>query len=243
MDDPTLLSWIEKGQNVAALLVAIGVAAEFVLGFMAVPARHRLDQAKDAEMIGLKDKSAGFEKEAASLRKDAEGLKSENLKLQAQISPRRLTVAQQQAIAENCSKFKNLFVGKRIKLVSYSLDTEAFVLAEQVVTALRMKPCEMIVDDDAMSITPGMGTLVMGIQVFGSDSELAKKIAEAIGSSGKPVAVSFTAFDPTVGAVRFETANSRLPHEATVLVGLKPPDTDTVKELNRIMPTTKRANR
>jgi hypothetical protein len=37
MDDATLLSWIERGQNVAALLVAIGVAAEFLLGFMALP--------------------------------------------------------------------------------------------------------------------------------------------------------------------------------------------------------------
>ena len=57
----------------------------------------------------------------------------------------------------------------------------------------------------------------VGIQVFGSDSELAKKIAEAIGSSGKPIAVSFAATDPTAGAMRVETLNSRLPHEATVL--------------------------
>src|ERR1700719_3727570 len=56
MDDPTLLSWIERGQNVAALLVAIGVAAEFLLGFMAGPARNRVSQAKDNEIIRLQTK-------------------------------------------------------------------------------------------------------------------------------------------------------------------------------------------
>jgi hypothetical protein len=68
MDDPTLLSWIERGQNFAALLVAIGVAAEFVLGFMAGPARHRVDQIKDAEMIRLVDNSASLEKGAAEAK-------------------------------------------------------------------------------------------------------------------------------------------------------------------------------
>ena len=213
--------------------MAIGVAAEFVLGFMAVPARHRLDGAKEAEMTRLTNQSAGFEREAAQLRKDADAL-------EAQIAPRRLDLEQQVKIAENCKGFKSLFAGKRVKVVSYSLDTESFVLAEQIVGALRASG--MTVDDDAMSITPMMGQLVFGINVFGSDSELARKIAEAIGSSGKPVAVGFVPTDPTSGTMRVETANSRLPHEATVLVGLKMPDPNTVNELKRIMsPTPKPA--
>jgi len=83
VNDPTLLSWIERGQNIAALLVAIGVAAEFALGFMAGPARHRVDQAKDTEMVRLTAeshtaggkaaeanlKAEALEKEAAGLRK------------------------------------------------------------------------------------------------------------------------------------------------------------------------------
>lgn len=50
MDDPTLLSWIERGQNIAALFVAIGVTGEFVLGFMAGPARRRVDATREAEV-------------------------------------------------------------------------------------------------------------------------------------------------------------------------------------------------
>jgi hypothetical protein len=61
VDDPTLLSWIEKGQNIAALLVAIGVAAEFVLGFMANPARKRVDHAKDSEIVRLTNESVALQ--------------------------------------------------------------------------------------------------------------------------------------------------------------------------------------
>jgi hypothetical protein len=197
----------------------------------------------DLALSNLSDSSiTENKKETAELRKQAAELTAGNLKLEAQIAPRRLTIDQQRSIAGHCSTFKNLFAGKRIKLVSYSLDTEGFVLAEQLVTALRMKPCEMFIDDDAMTVTPGE-KVVFGINVFGTDSELAKKIAEAIGSSGKPIAVGFTATDPTAGSiVSLSTANSRLPHDAIVLVGLKPPDADTIKELNRITAPTKPAN-
>lgn len=71
MDDPTLLSWIERGQNVAALLVAIGVAGEFALGFMAGPARRRVDAARDAEMIQLTAESANASERAANAEKQA----------------------------------------------------------------------------------------------------------------------------------------------------------------------------
>jgi hypothetical protein len=93
-----------------------------------------------------------------------------------------------------------------------------------------------------MSITPGLGTISFGISVFGSDSELAKKIAGAISGNGGPISAGFERSDPTAGEMRFVTPNSRLPHEATMLVGYKLPDRDIIKELNRIMPATKPAS-
>ena len=71
MDDPTLLSWIERGQNIAALLVAIGVAGEFALGFMAGPARRRVDAAREAEMVRLTTESARASERAANAEKQA----------------------------------------------------------------------------------------------------------------------------------------------------------------------------
>ena len=72
MEDSTLLSWIERGQNWAALLVAIGVGAEFLLGFMAGPARRRVDEAKDAEILRLTKETGELHKQAEALRKETE---------------------------------------------------------------------------------------------------------------------------------------------------------------------------
>ena len=98
MDDPTLLSWIEKGQNISALLVAVGVAAEFVLGFIAGPARRRVDQAKDAEMVRLVDNSKTLEKDVADAKagmskQQARAATAEKdlLDLKERIKPRKLT--------------------------------------------------------------------------------------------------------------------------------------------------------
>jgi hypothetical protein len=81
MDDVTLLSRVERGQNFAALLVAIGVGAEFVLGFMVGPPRNRISEPKDTEIRTVGERAAqadlragALEKEAASLRKEAAGL-------------------------------------------------------------------------------------------------------------------------------------------------------------------------
>src|ERR1700687_4785067 len=209
----TLLARIDVWLLIFGVIVVVGVGGESFFGIRHLWNTRKFQAIKEAENRQREETIARLNQEAAQLRKDAEGLKADNLKLAAQIAPRRLTLGQQVKTAENCARFKHLFKGKSIKLVSYSLDTEAFVLAEQVVAALRMKPCEMTVDDEAMSITPVMSTLVFGIQVFGSDSELAKRIAEAIGSSGRPIAVSFVESDPTAGAVRFETRKSLLAHD------------------------------
>lgn len=86
MEDATLLSWIEKGQNWAALLVAIGVGAEFLLGFIAGPARRRVDEAKDAEIIRLTKETGELHKQAETLRKEAEDERMARTQLSASIS-------------------------------------------------------------------------------------------------------------------------------------------------------------
>jgi hypothetical protein len=64
MNDPTFLAWIERGKTLAAFLVAIGVAGEFIGDWIAAPVRRRIDAGKDAEI-------ARFNKDAAEARKDA----------------------------------------------------------------------------------------------------------------------------------------------------------------------------
>ena len=114
MDDPTLLSWIEKGQNIAALLVAVGVAAEFVLGFIAGPARRRVDQTKDAEMVRLVDNSKTLEKDIAGAKAEmskqqarAATAEKDLLDLKERIKPRKLTDQQCIDFVKTLKKFPN----------------------------------------------------------------------------------------------------------------------------------------
>lgn len=124
MDDATLLSWIERGQNLAALLVAIGVAGEFLLGFMAGPARHRLEEAKDANVLRLTSESAALTREAAALRKEAEDEKLARVKLEKEIAPRTLGDAARKQMGKDLSKFAKHFSGRQVKVLSYTADAE-----------------------------------------------------------------------------------------------------------------------
>lgn len=222
--------WITLIGAIGWLLIVVGVAGEFVAEEIVSNADRAIEtfntiQLGKAETTAgeANERASNSETEAAALRKEADTL-------EAQIAPRRLTPDQEAKITKNCEGFKELFEGKHIRVVSYSLDTESLVFSEQIVSALHNSG--MWIDDDSMSITP-MGTLVFGINVFGSDSQLAKKIAGAIGSSGKPIAVGFVEKDPTADAMHVEY--SKAPHEVTVLVGLKPFDPNTVKELKKIV--------
>jgi hypothetical protein len=235
-------SWVKTLAFIGWILIVVGVAGEWESEIRVGDADAILQDFISANLTEAQtetNRAIEFasvnELEAAKLRKDAEGLKADNLKLEAQIAPRRLDLEQERQITEHCKGFKSLFEGKRIKLVSYTLDTEAFVFAEQIVGALRASG--MTVDDDAMTVTP-MGNFTMEIAIFGTDSELAKKIAVAIGSSGKPIAVGFDEHDPTGATMSLELGNIALPHEVTVLVGLKMPDPNTVSELKRIISPT-----
>jgi hypothetical protein len=96
----------------------------------------------------------------------------------------------------------------------------------------------MDIDDDAMLIGP-TNDFVFGIVVFGSDSELAKKIADAIGNNGGPIGAGFMGRDPTAGAMHFGFQNSST-HEVTILVGIKPDE--NTKELIRTTPAMKPTN-
>src|ERR1700721_1189341 len=83
------------------------------------------------DLFRAKDESK--DREIAKLNEKAESEQLARTQLEAKIAPRRLDLDQQVKIAENCKGFSRLFAGKRVKVVSYSLDTEGFVLAEQVV--------------------------------------------------------------------------------------------------------------
>jgi len=117
MNDPTVLAWIERGKTLAALLVAIGVAGEFVGDWIAAPIRRRIDVAKEAEIAAL-NKDAGEAREAAGKAMErAAALELETLKLR-----KDLMVQASRAslfVGEDRQKFVNAlkpFSGQKIDL-------------------------------------------------------------------------------------------------------------------------------
>ena len=81
MDDVRLLSWIETGQIVAAFVVVIGVAGEFLGSFIARPIARRVEARRELEMATLRTRAAAAELRAAEL--------------EALIQPRYLTKEQE----------------------------------------------------------------------------------------------------------------------------------------------------
>jgi hypothetical protein len=65
MGDADLLSWINTGKNIAALLVAIGVAGEFAGDWISGPITHRIESAKQDEMARLTASSNSLKAELA----------------------------------------------------------------------------------------------------------------------------------------------------------------------------------
>jgi hypothetical protein len=202
-----------------ALLVAAATAGVIVvqkreaLAASNALARYKLEAGeKIAEARSIASKAV---ERAAGFEKDAEALKAANLKLEAVIAPRRLLPRQQAAITAALESFR----GKKIRLVSYSLDTEGEVFAGQVRDAL--KPVLQI-DDWVGDETAGNG-FVKGISVTGKNEALVRALVDAFRAAGiegidtKPL--------PPPQFVAIVTEGSRQPApdaEVEVIVGVKP---------------------
>jgi hypothetical protein len=109
----------------------------------------------DAKKEGIEaagEKAGNALLRAAELEKQAEGLRAANLALEAEIAPRRLTELQIKAIGSALSSFS----GKKVSIVSYSLDSEAAILSQQIASSLEVAKIE--VRDLSASVMP-MGFL------------------------------------------------------------------------------------
>jgi hypothetical protein len=163
MDDPTLLSWIERGQNIAALLVALGVAGEFALGFMAGPARRRVDEGKAAEMAQLTNESAklrtdaeGFQLQIAQANERAANAELEAQRLKNQLADRVLSNEQVRSIAGKLA----LYPGQEYDVAMYRDSQESVAIAERINLSLQSAKWK-ILPSDAVGLFGGVvGVLV-----------------------------------------------------------------------------------
>ena len=109
---------------------------------------------------------------------DTEVLKSENLRLEAIIAPRSLSLDQQRRIADACRKFH----GHAASVVSYSTDAEASGLASQIIV---LHASDVPVADDIATVMP-VGGFETGVHVRAPNEEkdFASTIADALSSIG-----------------------------------------------------------
>jgi hypothetical protein len=180
-----LLSLIETGQIVAAFVVAIGVAGEFLGSYIARPIAHRVETKRELEMANLRAQAAAAELRAAEL--------------EAIIQPRYVTKAQEDAIATSMRPF----AGHGMIIASHWIDAEAARLAGQIKTALNR--AGIGIDDkhlntmtvDKIGAYPEISTgtfgggggfarqnIHTGIEIWGSERIAVKRLADSLRSDG-----------------------------------------------------------
>lgn len=186
MEDAKLLSWIETGQLVAALLVAVGVAGEFVGSFWAKPIRERMEQAQALRMKKLEadgieaNKASAIANQAAAeanargaqLEKDAAHARLETERLKESMAWRRLTTHQHdQIVAALRGK-----ITKRVWVECSDADHEASQFHADIYKAL---------EDAGVQVQWYSGwERIFGLQLThpsSPDSQLLKKTFESIG--------------------------------------------------------------
>jgi len=168
-------------------------------------------QVADAKKEGIEaGKTAGDAMlRAAELEKRAAELRAANLALEKEISPRFLTPKQQQSIGEELKPF----AGKKVSVVTYTLDAEGAVLAKQIIASVRSSG--ILVNDRVASTMP-LGGFDAGIVITGLDTALTSAIGQALQNTGK-LYVSAPIAAPV------STPADGIALDAQILVGVKPP--------------------
>lgn len=201
MDDPSLLSWIEKGRILAAFLVAIGVSGEFLGDWLAKPIERRLAAIRTTEMLKLNKDISDANERAAKAELDLALLKA----------PRTLNLDQQKEISETLKPF----AGRRFDIASIT-EPEPQALVLKVEEALRnagwVELNWRVPPTPATSVYQRTHLPILGIVVISGViiqmhpekvSELmgsAKALASALDSEGIPTKV-----EPGVGMPNINT--------------------------------------
>lgn len=125
---------------IGPILVVMGIAGEVVFEGRDFVLEDEQEGQSQQTIQSLKATVSGNEKEAAQLRKDAEGLKEraeaeqlERRKLEAVVAPRGLSLDQQRKIAAACKEFR----GHNVLVSAYGIDGEAAALGGQIISTLR----------------------------------------------------------------------------------------------------------
>lgn len=219
MDDNTLLLWIDRGKNLAALLVVIGVAGELLGDFLAGPARKRQEESRKLEIAGLtkkageadqkaegfrlqiaqaNERAANAEKETARLKRTAEDERIARVRIEERMAPRRITSKQHDEFVSVLIPYSGSVVG-----LEQLGEKEATTFAEDILNVLSDSGWNVLKSFSGIVSPPPYGLICIV-----DDSTPAGK---ALGALLKTLPTANVRFSPVKGGV------------ASILVGLKPP--------------------
>jgi hypothetical protein len=234
LDPITEYRWAKKLVKLGWILIVIGVAGEGLFEVYVSKADSILstfnnilltEARREASDAVLRAATANVEvaeaeKQAAANELEAQQLKAENIRLEAIIAPRSLSLDQQQSIADALRKF-----GKHGVLVkSYGSDGEGSALAGQVIAALQAADI-VVADGRGSEIVAGQFDSGVHVRAPVAELAFAEAIADSLSAIGKLKVFPVNDPEPRVGAAMggggqsFTNPNAAF---VTVRVGIKP---------------------
>lgn len=187
--------------GLAAANVELGLANERAGGL----------EVKAAE---LQERAANAESKAAEAMLAAETERIERLRMEAELSPRRIPPGAREELAARLSEFRGLSVS----VTSLTNDLEGAMLASQIVDLLR--ECGMVVEANIGGFMP-FGGVGAGVQIQGKNRALA--MALSMGLLKDAGLVGFLPRASEDSEVRAFAENPAAPRpDATIMVRIKP---------------------
>lgn len=240
LDPITVYRWAKKLVKVGWILIVIGVAGEGIFEVCVTRTDSTLgtfdnilltEARKEASNAVLGAATANMQvaeaNERASINELAEQeLKAENLRLEATIAPRSLSLDQQKKIADVCRKFQ----GHGVLVKSYGMDAEAAGIAGQILALLKSVPNIGVADGrGSIMVSGGFDT---GVHVRGPETEheFTLVLGDALSRIGK-LQVAVNDPEPRTGGGMGGGGEgfARGTSFVTVMVGIKPLPTLTAK--------------
>jgi hypothetical protein len=191
--------------------VIIGVLGELLGDGGIFAAGDRLQELEEIAIGDAITKAAEANGRAGKLEVDAAKLRSENLALEAKISPRKLSSEGTKSLRKVAATLND----RKISLWSYGLDIEGRLLATQIKSAFDAENVPILDSRGAMisSTVPRIGVIVTG-----EDDELVSALLSALESVAPikgPTPGAFSAYSPTIPPVAPSV-------DAEIFVGIKP---------------------
>jgi hypothetical protein len=127
----------------------------------------------EAEIAEAQKAASNADARAAEARSMAEQERLERVRLEEQVTPRRLSTPQQAAVTNSLRRFS----GRSVVLQSYALDLDAALLGSQIQASLESAGITVVPDLSLVVSTAGLAT---GIQVSGPPAQQDFVVALAV---------------------------------------------------------------